>query len=263
MFCPHKKITSRTIRISGTLIVIKPPKLHSQALFIFIEFFRKHNFMIFQNIGVEGRPVKVLTVLGYLKNNFDKSSTIIYFCIKINETTQSKCHIFFRRKIRRRIDADIFATALSKPDDIIFKTSLSYTDSSLSHTALRAEARLHQAGRYGGAQQAGRSGEADRSRRGAGRDNQTEHSAGCSSSRQADGASHSGKRGRQPGRATQSLDRRRAGTQKEEPAIGQEPAASTRRGHEDAIGGSMGLKEQLRGHRKGSQVSGRKETKLK
>jgi hypothetical protein len=179
---------------------------------------------------------------------------------------------FFRRKIRRRIDADIFATALSKPDDIIFKTSLSYTDSSLSHTALRAEARLHQAagrygeahqaGRSGEAQQAGRSGEAERSRRGAGRDNQTEHSAGCTS-RQADGVSHSGKRGRQPGRATQSLDRRRAGTQKEEPAIGQEPAASARRGHEDAIGGSMGLKEQLRGQRKGSQVSGRRETKLK
>jgi hypothetical protein len=179
-------------------------------------------------------------------------------------------YIFFRRKIRRRIDADIFATALSKPDDIIFKTSLSYTDSSLSHTALRAEARLHQAGRYGDAhqagrygeaQQAGRSGEAERSRRGAGRDNQTEHSASCTSSRQADGVSHSGKRGRQPGRATQSLDRRRAGTQKEEPAIGQEPAASARSGHEDAIGGSMGLKEQLRGQRKGSQVSGRRETK--
>jgi hypothetical protein len=170
-------------------------------------------------------------------------------------------YIFFRRKIRRRIDADIFATALSKPDDIIFKTSLSYTDSSLSHTALRAEARLHQAGRYGEAHQAGRSGEADRSRR-AGQDNQTEHSAGCTSSRQADGVAHSGKRGRQPGRATQSLDRRRAGTKKEEPAIGQEPASSARRGYEDALGGSMGLKEQLRGQRKGSQVSGRRENNL-
>jgi hypothetical protein len=179
-------------------------------------------------------------------------------------------YIFFRRKIRRRIDADIFSTALSKPDDIIFKTSLTYTDSSLSHTALRAEARLHQAGRYGEAHQAGRSGEAhqagrsgevDRSRRGSGRDSQNEHSAGCIS-RQVDGVTHSGKRGRQPGRATQSLDRRRAGTQKEEPAIGQEPAAAARRGHEDALGGSMGLKEQLRGQRKGSQVSGSRENNL-